>query len=120
MEAELVKTFNFEAAHTLPNCPPGHKCGRLHGHSYQVDIHVTGQVDEKAGWVVDFGQIKPLVEPVLAELDHHFLNDVPGLANSTSEHIARYVWDRIKPALPLLSAVTVWESPTSRCVYRGK
>jgi len=119
MEAELVKSFNFEAAHTLPNCPPGHKCSRLHGHSYQVDIHVAGTVDDATGWVVDFGRIKQLVEPILADLDHHFLNDVPGLANSTSERIAQYVWDRLREQLPQLSAVTIWESPTSRCVYRG-
>jgi 6-pyruvoyltetrahydropterin/6-carboxytetrahydropterin synthase len=120
MEAELVRSFNFEAAHTLPNCPPGHKCSRLHGHSYRLDIHVTGQVDEKTGWVMDFGVIRKLVEPIVGELDHHFLNDVPGLANSTSEQICKFVWDRLRPALPQLSAVTLWESPMSKCVYRGK
>ncbi|MFB3892878.1 MAG: 6-carboxytetrahydropterin synthase QueD [Phycisphaerae bacterium] len=119
MNAELIRTFYFEAAHTLPGAPNGHKCRRFHGHSYQVDIHVAGKVDERAGWVMDFGIIKKAVEPAVAELDHRCLNDIEGLENSTSEMIAKWLWDRIAPALPGLTAVVVWESRTSRCVYRG-
>jgi len=116
---ELVKTFRFEAAHSLPAVPPTHKCSRLHGHSYRVDIHVTGEPSPENGWVIDFGDIKRVVEPVLDELDHRCLNDIPGLANSTSELICVYLWNRIAPSLPGLSAITVWESDTSRCVYNG-
>lgn len=119
MEAELVKTFRFEAAHSLPNVPEGHKCRRLHGHGYRVDIHVTGRPDPNTGWVIDFGLIKQAVEPVMAELDHRCLNDISGLENSTSEMLCKYLWDRIAPGLAGLSAVTVWESDTSRCTYRG-
>ncbi|HUS90225.1 MAG TPA: 6-carboxytetrahydropterin synthase QueD [Phycisphaerae bacterium] len=119
MQAELIRTFRFEAAHALPNVPAEHKCRRLHGHSYRVDIHVTGPIDPEKGWVMDFGDVKRAVEPVLAELDHRMLSDVPGLENSTSEMIAKYLWARLRPALPLLSAVAVWESENSRCVYRG-
>ncbi len=120
MEAELIKTFRFEAAHTLASAPAGHKCRRLHGHSYKIDIHITGAVDAETGWVVDFGQIKQAVEPLLDTLDHRFLDEIEGLANSTSEMLAKYLWDKIKVNLPNLSAITVWESDTSRCVYRGK
>ena len=120
MEAEVIKTFRFEAAHSLPNAPEGHKCRRLHGHNYRVDIHVTGPVDKRAGWVLDFGLIKKAVEPILAELDHRCLDETPGLANSTSEQIARYLWERVATKLPGLSAVTVWETDDSRCVFRGK
>ena len=120
MKAELVKTFRFEAAHSLPAAPEGHKCRRMHGHSYRIDIHVSGSVDPATGWVTDFGQIKGAVEPVLQELDHRCLNEVPGLENSTSELLGKYLWDRIAPALPGLTAVVVWESDTSRCVYRGQ
>lgn len=120
MNAEIIKTFRFEAAHSLARAPEGHKCRRLHGHSYRVDIHVTGPVEAATGWVLDFGDLARVVAPVLAELDHRNLNEVPGLENSTSELLARYLWDRIAPALPRLSAVTVWESDTSRCVYRGE
>jgi 6-pyruvoyltetrahydropterin/6-carboxytetrahydropterin synthase len=119
MQAELIKTFRFEAAHALPNVPPDHKCRRFHGHSYRVDIHVTGPVDPRTGFVMDFGDIKRAVAPVLDELDHRMLSDIDGLANSTSEMLAGYLWDRLSAALPMLSAITVWESETSRCVYRG-
>lgn len=119
MAFELVKTFRFEAAHSLPNVPEQHKCRRLHGHGYRVDVHVTGEPDARTGWVIDFAEIRRAVEPVLDELDHRCLNDIPELANSTSEQLCRYIWDRIRAKLPGLSAVTVWESDTSRCVYRS-
>jgi len=115
MQAELVKTFRFEAAHSLPNVPEGHKCKRLHGHSYRVDVHVTGRPDPNTGWVVDFGDIKRVVEAVLDELDHRHLNEIPGLENSTSEMLGGYLWRKIIPDLPQLSAITIWESDTSRC-----
>jgi len=119
MDYELVKTFRFEAAHTLARAPEGHKCRRLHGHSYRIDIHVTGQPDPETGWVVDFGEIKRVVGPIVDQLDHRCLDDVPGLANSTSEHLGAFLWERLKPDLPGLAAVTVWESDTSRCTVRG-
>jgi 6-pyruvoyltetrahydropterin/6-carboxytetrahydropterin synthase len=119
MNAEVIKTFRFEAAHRLPNVPAGHKCRNLHGHSYRVDVHVAGPVGERTGWVIDFGDIKRTVEPILAELDHRCLNELPGLENPTSERIAKHLYDKIAPMLPGLSAVTVWESDTSRCTYRG-
>ncbi len=120
MEAELVKTFRFEAAHKLPNAPEGHKCRRMHGHNYRVDVHVTGQVDPHAGWVMDFGQVKSIVLGVLDTLDHQVLNDLPGLANCTSELLAKYIWDHVAPALAGLTAIVVWESDDSRCIYRGR
>lgn len=120
MEAELVKTFEFAAAHSLDSAPNGHKCRSMHGHSYKVDVHVTGPVDLHRGWVIDFGMLKELVGPVISQLDHCNLNEIEGLANTTSEMLAKYLWDRIKPVVPMLSAITVWESETSRCVYRGK
>jgi 6-pyruvoyltetrahydropterin/6-carboxytetrahydropterin synthase len=119
MNAELVRTFRFEAAHALPNVPEEHKCRRLHGHSYRIDVHVQGPVDPHTGMVMDFGRIKETVEPILRELDHRWLNELPGLENSTSELLAKYLWDRIAPRLPELSCVEVWESESSRCVYRG-
>ena len=120
MRAELVKTFRFEAAHSLPQAGTGHKCTRMHGHSYRVDVHVEGPIDPRQGWVMDFGDLKAVVEGVLGELDHRLLNEIPGLANSTSEMIAVYLWERIAQALPNLSAITVWESDSSRCIYRGR
>jgi 6-pyruvoyltetrahydropterin/6-carboxytetrahydropterin synthase len=112
---EIFREFTFEAAHLLPFVPGGHKCGRLHGHSYRVEIHVAGPVDE-AGWVMDFGEIKAAFAPLHDRLDHRYLNEVDGLDNPTSENLARWIWDRL--ALPL-SAVMIRETCTSGCIYRG-
>jgi 6-pyruvoyltetrahydropterin/6-carboxytetrahydropterin synthase len=120
MKAEIIKTFRFEAAHALPNVPPEHKCSRLHGHSYRVDIHLAGEVDPRLGWVMDYGDLKALVGPILDELDHRDLGKVPGLDNSTSENLGKYLWDRIKPKLAGLTRIVVWESENNRCVYRGE
>ncbi|MER5731263.1 6-carboxytetrahydropterin synthase QueD [Streptomyces sp. NPDC002138] len=115
---EIFREFTFEAAHRLPLVPEGHKCARLHGHSYRVDITVSGEVSDDSGWVMDFGEIKAAFGPLHEELDHHYLNEVPGLENPTSEVLARWIWERLSDALPL-SSVTVRETATSGCVYRG-
>lgn len=117
---EIFKEFRFEAAHRLPNVPPGHKCARLHGHSFVVQLHVRGPIGEQSGWIVDFADIGVVWAPLQAVLDHHYLNEVPGLDNPTSEHLARWIWRRIKPGLPGLSQVQVRETCTSGCVYRGE
>ncbi|MCA9439143.1 MAG: 6-carboxytetrahydropterin synthase QueD, partial [Candidatus Omnitrophica bacterium] len=108
------------AAHLLPNVPPDHKCARLHGHSFHVEIHVTGPVDPHVGWVMDFGDIKKAFKPILNRLDHYYLNEIEGLENPTSENVARWIWRELKPELPALSAVTIRETCTSGCVYRGE
>jgi 6-pyruvoyltetrahydropterin/6-carboxytetrahydropterin synthase len=120
MRAELSKTFGFEAGHHLPHVPPEHKCASAHGHSYRLTVVVAGEVDPKAGWVMDFGLIQRVFEPLLERLDHRNLNEVDGLANPTSELIAKWFWDRARPHLPGLKAVTVAESETSCCTYRGE
>jgi len=120
MKAELSKTFRFEAAHCLPNVPPGHKCAEPHGHSYRVTVTVAGQVDEALGWVMDFGDLKEVVSPLIQQLDHRNLNAVAGLANPTSEQLARWLWDRIRPKVPQLTKVAVAESDTSLCTYFGE
>lgn len=119
MRVELVKEFTFEAAHRLPHVPPGHKCGRLHGHSFRFEVAVEGEVDPQTGWFVDYGDIKKAAAPLVDRLDHYHLNDVEGLENPTSEILAKWIFDRLKPALPLLSSVTVFETCTTKCVYRG-
>ena len=117
---ELRKTFQIEAAHRLPNVAPGHKCGRLHGHSFVIEIAIEGPLDPHAGWVMDFADVKALFQPLYRELDHNYLNDIPGLENPTSEVLAVWVWERLKPSLPGLTEVSVAETCTSRCVYRGR
>ncbi len=117
---EIFREFTFEAAHRLPNAPPGHKCSRLHGHSFRVAVHVRGPVDSEAGWVMDFGDIKEAVRPLLDRLDHTYLNEIEGLANPTSEELARWIWRRLRPILPGLAQVVVRETCTSGCIYRGE
>ncbi len=117
---EIYREFTFEAAHQLPRVPASHKCARLHGHSYRVVVHVEGEVADDTGWVMDFGELKTAFEPIRAELDHCCLNDIPGLENPTSEILARWIWNRLTPALPGLSAITVGETRTSGCTYRGR
>jgi 6-pyruvoyltetrahydropterin/6-carboxytetrahydropterin synthase len=112
------REFTFEAAHRLPHVPEGHKCARLHGHSYRLEVHVQGEVDPTTGWVVDFADISAAAMPVIHQLDHYYLNEVPGLENPTSENIARWVWERLAEKLPL-STILVRETCTSGCVYRG-
>jgi len=114
---KLGKFFTFEAAHHLPNVPCGHRCGHLHGHSYRVEIIVSGEINEKTGWLMDFGDIKKAFTPILEQLDHSNLNDIPGLENPTSEVITRWIWRHLKPSLPLLSEVILFETETSCCSY---
>jgi 6-pyruvoyltetrahydropterin/6-carboxytetrahydropterin synthase len=116
---ELRKTFQFEAAHLLPHLPKSHKCRRLHGHSFKVDIVVCGELDPKRGWVMDYADITAAFKPIWKKLDHRYLNDVPGLKNPTSEIIALWIWKKLKPSLPLLTEVTVAETCTAKCTYRG-
>ena len=119
MNVRLSKIFTFEAAHLLPTFPPGHKCRRLHGHSYRVEVVVEGEADESRGYLLDFGRIEEACEPVRRQLDHTYLNEVEGLENPTSEVLARWIWQQLSPALPGLAAVIVAETCTSRCEYRG-
>jgi 6-pyruvoyltetrahydropterin/6-carboxytetrahydropterin synthase len=116
---EIFREFTFEAAHRLPYVPPDHKCARLHGHSYRVVVHVDGPVGDGTGWVQDFAELSCAMAPLLARLDHYYLNEIDGLDNPTSEVLAQWIWDHLRPALPDLSQVVVRETCTSGCVYRG-
>lgn len=116
----LFKEFSFEAAHLLPNVPAGHKCARLHGHSFQVRVTVEGPVGRETGWVMDFADIKAAFGPLHDALDHRYLNDIRGLENPTSEHLARWIWRELQPSLPSLVEVEVRETCTTGCAYRGE
>lgn len=120
MRVRLSKAFTFEAAHDLPTFPAGHKCRRLHGHSFRFEVIVEGEVDESKGYLIDFGDLKTAAEPLVKRLDHYYLNEIEGLSNPTSENLARWIWQRLKPALPLLHCVIIHETCTSRCEYHGE
>lgn len=115
----LSRSFTFEAAHRLPNVPSGHKCARLHGHSFKIELICEGPVDPKSGWLIDFAEFKAAFEPLHEQLDHRFLNEIEGLENPTAENLARWIWNRVRSALPLLVQVNVAETCQSVCEFRG-
>ena len=117
---DIFKTFTIEAAHRLPNVPEGHKYARLHGHSFRVELHVRGDLDPSLGWVMDFADVKNAFQPRYEQLDHHYLNEIEGLENPTSERLAMWIWERLKPDLPLLSTVVVHETCTSGARFTGQ
>lgn len=117
---ELRKTFQIEAAHRLPNVPTGHKCARLHGHSWRIEVAIEGPVGNETGWVMDYADLKASFQPIHDQIDHNYLNEIPGLENPTSERLAVWLWNELKPRLPLLSELVIAETCTSRCVYRGR
>lgn len=119
MIMELRKSFQFEAAHLLPYLPKSHKCRRLHGHSFQVEVVVAGECDSKLGWLIDYADITKAFKPILEKLDHYYLNQIPGLENPTSEIVAAWIWRKLKPRLPLLTEIVVAETCTARAIYRG-
>lgn len=116
---ELVKDFRFEAAHFLPQVPEGHKCRRIHGHSFRGEVAVRGPIDPKVGWVMDFADLKKAVDPIVARLDHYLLNEIGGLENPTSELLAVWIWQQLQPMVPNLFRITIEETCTSRCHYYG-
>lgn len=119
MRVRLVKSFDFEAAHWLPCFPEGHKCRRMHGHSFRVDVVVEGEVEAGRGYLIDYADIKKAIAPIRDRLDHYCLNEIEGLENPTSEVLAAWIWDRLKETLPMLAEVVVHETCTSRCHYSG-
>ncbi|MBU2914007.1 6-carboxytetrahydropterin synthase QueD [Reichenbachiella agariperforans] len=116
----IFKKFAFDSAHFLPNVPEGHKCKNIHGHTYHLTVFLEGDLDEDFQWVMDFKDLKDVVKPVIDRLDHNMINDIPGLENPTAERITVWIWDQIKPHLPLLSKLELNETPTSGVVYEGK
>jgi 6-pyruvoyltetrahydropterin/6-carboxytetrahydropterin synthase len=117
---EIFKVFKIDAAHRLPNVPKGHKCAQMHGHSFRIEIHVRGPVDPKLGWVIDFADLADAFNPIFVELDHKYLNEIDGLKNPTSENLAKWIWERLYPKLPILRKIIVRESPESGVLYEGE
>ncbi|MBV9463960.1 MAG: 6-carboxytetrahydropterin synthase QueD [Verrucomicrobiae bacterium] len=120
MRATLAKQFGFEAAHQLPHVPPDHKCARMHGHSFKVEVRVSGEVDPRLGWVFDHAELSRAMDPLIKQLDHRLLNEIPGLENPTFEHLARWIWEKLKPAFPGLRRITVFETASASCIYEGE
>jgi 6-pyruvoyltetrahydropterin/6-carboxytetrahydropterin synthase len=116
---KIFKDFTFEAAHKLPLVPQDHKCFNLHGHSFKVRIYVEGEINA-VGWVMDFSEIKSICKPIIKILDHSYLNEIEGLENPTSENIAIWIWQKLKPMLANLHNIEVMETCNSGCIYDGQ
>ncbi len=116
----IEKDFTFDSAHFLPYVPEGHKCRRIHGHTYRLTLGLNGALQQPQGWVEDFGDVKKQAAPLIEELDHKLLNAIPGLENPTAEEIARFIYHRLKPTIPQLAYVKLDETPTSRAIYHGE
>jgi 6-pyruvoyltetrahydropterin/6-carboxytetrahydropterin synthase len=116
---DIFRIFHLQCARRLPALPGTHPCSRLHGHSFQIELTVSGDVDPRLGWVCDFADIETAWRPIHAALDHRNLNDISGLDNPTSENLALWLWRQLRPALPGLSQIKVMETHDSGCIYRG-
>jgi 6-pyruvoyltetrahydropterin/6-carboxytetrahydropterin synthase len=116
----IFREFRFEAAHSLPDAPPGHKCRRLHGHSYRLVVHVEGPLQPQTGWVMDFADLRRVVDPLIERLDHQYLNDIDGLGQSTAEVIVVWIWNKLKPELPGLCRLELFETAKAGAVYEGR
>ncbi len=119
LKMDIFRVFQIEAAHRLPNVPEGHKCARLHGHSFRIEVHVSGPVGDREGWVMDFADLRRIFQPVFDQLDHHYLNEIEGLENPTSENLARWIWRKLKDELAGLSKIIVQETCNAGCIYNG-
>ena len=119
MVTTIFKEFVFEAAHRLPNVPYGHKCGRLHGHSFKFALEIGGDVDPFTGFIKDFGEVKELIKPIYDSLDHNYLNDIDGLSNPTSENLSKWIYDKAKALDINVVSVKVWETCTCGATYVG-
>lgn len=115
----IYKQFSFDSAHFLPQVPEGHKCGNMHGHTYSLTVFIEGLPEEKSGWIIDYGDLKQVIKPVIEQLDHHLLNDIPGLENPTSENLAIWLWNKIKPLVVGLKKIELKETPNSGVIYEG-
>jgi 6-pyruvoyltetrahydropterin/6-carboxytetrahydropterin synthase len=116
---ELVQTVRFESARRLPKVHEGHPCKNLYGLAFYLDIHVVGSLDPETGWVFDFAEIDRAMKPLRDQIDHHYLNDVPGLENPTSEVLVTWIWDHLKPSLPGLTQLVLRENDVSKVIFRG-
>ncbi len=116
----LAKDFEFESAQSLPTFPQGHKCRQVHGHSFKLTVSVRGEVDEASGILYDHAVISKAMRPIVDQLDHAYLNDIPGLENPTIERMCRWLWQKLAPQLPGLYELVLHETPRARCIYRGE
>jgi len=116
----IFKKFTFDSAHFLPHVPHTHKCRETHGHTYLLTVYIEGGLVNHLEWVMDFADLKKVIEPVIDSVDHKLLNNIPGLENPTCEILAVWLWKQIKPHIPQLKKIELNETPTSGAIYEGE
>ncbi len=116
----IFKDFDFDSAHFLPNVSDDHKCKQIHGHTYRMKVFFSDALDNHYGWVMDFAEIKKVVNPIINSIDHKLLNDIEGLENPTCEAISIWLWDKIKAEIPILCRIELYVTLTSGVVYEGE
>lgn len=119
MTVRMTREFSFDAAHRLPCVPQGHRCGRVHGHTFKLEVSYAGSVDPQTGWIGDHREVAGVVRELTARLDHQLLNEVEGLENPTVENLCHWFWQRLEAKVPGLEEIVVHETPSARCAYRG-
>ncbi|MBB6428519.1 6-carboxytetrahydropterin synthase QueD [Algisphaera agarilytica] len=117
MKTRIIRKFSFDAAHQLFTMPEWHKCRRMHGHTYLCEVVCEGEVDPEVGFFLDYGDLKTKIDPIVQQLDHHYLNDIPGLQVPTAEMIAKWIYEKLKPELPSLAILRLWETPNNGVEY---
>lgn len=117
-QAHVWRRYRFESAHKLPNVPMGHKCGRLHGHGFEVILHANQDAGGR-DISIDYDHLDEVWAPFHYQLHRKYLNDIEGLSNPTSEVMAGWLWQRLKPVLPELSWVTVYETGSCGANFNG-
>ena len=115
-QAHVWRRYVFQSAHRLPHVPLGHKCGRMHGHGFEVILHARQGAGADP---VDADRLDAAWAPLQQALDHACLNDLPGLENPTSEMLASWLWQRLQPGLPELSWITVFETASCGANFDG-
>jgi 6-pyruvoyltetrahydropterin/6-carboxytetrahydropterin synthase len=116
----IYKKITFDSAHFLPHVPIRNKCKNVHGHTYTLTIFIEGAPPAHEGWVIDYGDLKKIITLVIDQVDHHLLNDLPGLENPTSEILAIWLWNKIRLLLPALKRIELSETATSGVIYEGE
>jgi len=116
---DIFRIFHLQCARRLPGLAASHPCSRLHGHSFKVELTVSGALDPKRGWVMDFAELDAAWQSIHARLDHRYLNDIDGLDNPTSENLAVWLWTALQSQIPKLSKITVMETHDTGCIYHG-
>lgn len=117
MKYELKQHFHIESARFLPNLPKSHPCSNMHGHSFKIVLSLVGDLDPKIGWVMDYHEISQVMTPLLKQLDHKILNEVPGLENPTSELLAKWIYEKVQNTIPMLKNVSIMETTSTECTY---